>query len=111
VAPALEPAVVDVQLLTRLAAQRADPSPAAQADRHNDPLGAEGHVDDGRPGQTQQPLECGGDAHVALPSKPLVMSNQQPAAEGGGASLAIRATSARFLRRRTRSKPAPNAAL
>jgi hypothetical protein len=77
---------VDLQPPRGLPAARADAPAAAQADRHHDPLGAERDVDDRRPGQTQQPLECGADAHVVLPSKPLVISNQQPAAEGGGAS-------------------------
>jgi hypothetical protein len=49
VAPALAPAVVDLQLPARLAAERADASLAAQADRHHDPLSAERDVDDGRP--------------------------------------------------------------
>ena len=80
VAPALAPAVVDLQLAARLTAERADASPAAQADRHHDPLRAERDVDDRCPGQTQQPLECRGDAHVALLRKPLVITNQQPAA-------------------------------
>jgi hypothetical protein len=100
---------VDLQLPARLAAERTDPPTPAQADRHHDPLRAEGHVDDGRPGQEQQPLECRGDAHVALPRKPLVITNRQPA-EGGGASLTTCASSARSRPRRTSRKRKPNAA-
>ena len=57
VTPALKPAVMNLQLPARLTAQRAHASTVAQADRHHDPLGAEAHGDDGRPRQTQQPLE------------------------------------------------------
>ena len=48
---------MNLQLPARLTAQRAHASTVAQADRHHDPLGAEAHGDDGRPRQTQQPLE------------------------------------------------------
>jgi hypothetical protein len=89
---------------------KTDATPPPQPNGHDHPLGTEADVDDGRPGEAEQPLECGRDAHVALLAEPLTFDSQQPAAEGGGASLAICATSAKFLSRRTRRKRAPNAA-
>jgi hypothetical protein len=58
----------------------------------------------------EQPLECGGDAHVALLREPLTIRQPAACAEGGGASLAFCATSAKFPKRRSRLKRAPNAA-
>jgi hypothetical protein len=101
---------VDLQLPAGLPTARADAPAATQADGHDHPLGSEADVDDRRPGQAEQPLECGGDAHVALLAEPLTFDSQQPPAEGGGASLAFCATSARFLSPRTPRKRAPNAA-
>jgi hypothetical protein len=64
--PALDAAVVDLQVAAGLPAARADAPAAAQAHGHDHPLGAEADIDDGCPRQTEQSLECGGDAHVAL---------------------------------------------
>ena len=110
VAPALDATVVNLELPAGLPAARTDAPTPAQPDGHDHPLGTEADVDDGRPRETEQPLECGGDAHVALLAEPLTFDSQQPPAEGGGASLAICATSAKFLSPRTRRKRAPNAA-
>jgi hypothetical protein len=110
VAPALEPAVMNLQLPARLTAQRAHASTAAQADRHHNPLGAEAHDDDGRPRQTQQPLECGGDARVVLLRKPPSFITPAACTEGGGASITTRATRAPSRSRPTPRKLAPNAA-
>ena len=62
-----------------LPAHRADPPAAAQPDGHDHPLGAERHVDDGRSGQAEHPVECGSDAHVVLLREPLSFITQQPA--------------------------------
>jgi hypothetical protein len=67
VAPALDAPVVDLQLPTRLPTTRAYTPPAPQADGHDHPLGPERDVGHAGAGQAQQALECGGDAHVALP--------------------------------------------
>jgi hypothetical protein len=70
---------VDLQLRAGLPAHCADPPAAAQTDRHDHLLRAERHVDDGRSGQAEHPLECGSDAHVVLLSEPLSFITQQPA--------------------------------
>src|SRR5215204_4594420 len=111
VPPALDAAVVDLQPPAGLAAPGADPSPAAKPDNHDHPLGAEADVDHGCPGQAEQPLECGADAHVALLREPLTFEQPAACAESGGASLAFCATSENFSNRRARLKRAPNAAL
>src|SRR5215207_2795207 len=82
VAPALDPSVVELELLTGLPAAGADAPATAQADGHDHPLGAEADIDNGCPGQPEQPLECGGDAHVALLEEPLISttSSLQPRA-------------------------------
>ena len=96
-APALDAPVVDLQLPAGLPAAGADAPPAPQPDRHDHPLGAEADVDDGRAGQAEQPLECGGDAHVVLLARPLTFRQPAACAEGGGASLAFCATSDELL--------------
>ena len=92
---------MDLQVPAGLPTHRADTPAPAQTDRHDHPLAAEADVDHGCPGQAEQPLECSGDAHVALPFEPLTFDSQQPRAEGGGASLTFCATSANFSNRRT----------
>ena len=92
-APALDAPVMDLQLPAGLPTRRADAPPAAQPHGHDHRLGVEADVDDGRPGQAEQPLECGGDAHVVLLQRPLISNNQQPPAEDGGASPRTRANS------------------
>jgi hypothetical protein len=82
VAPALDPSVVDLELPAGLPAARADAPATAQTDGHDHPLGAEADIDNGCPGQAEQPLECAGDAHVALLEEPLISttSSLQPRA-------------------------------
>jgi hypothetical protein len=111
VAPALDATVVNLELPAGLPAARADAQAPAQPDGHDHPLSTEADIDDGRPGEPEQPLERGADAHVALLAEPLTFDSQQPPGEGGGASLAICATSAKFLSPQTRRKRAPNAAI
>src|SRR5215212_3960214 len=108
--PTLDAAVIDLELPAGLPAPRADASPAPQPHGHDHPLGTELDVDHGCPGQAEQPLECGADAHVALLREPLTFEQPAACAEGGGASLAFCATSAKFSKRRTRLKRAANAA-
>ncbi len=79
VAPALDAAVMDLELPAGLPAGRADAPAAAQAHGHDHPLRAERDVRHAGAGQAQQALECGGDAHVALPREPLNFDSQQPA--------------------------------
>src|SRR5439155_15672802 len=100
VAPALDAPVVDLQLAAGLPADRADAPAAAQADRHDHPLRTERDVRHAGARQAQQALECGADAHVALPCKPLAIRQPAASPEGGGASLAFCATSANFPNRR-----------
>jgi hypothetical protein len=92
VPPALEPAVVDLELRTGLAAPRADAPAAPQPHRHDHGLGGEADVDDRRSGQAEQPLECRDDARRP-PSK--AAGSRHPAAceMGGGASITLCATS------------------
>jgi hypothetical protein len=54
--------------------------------------------------------QCGADAHVALLREPLTIRQPAACAESGGASLVFCATSAKFPKRRSRLKRAPNAA-
>src|SRR5439155_5470859 len=86
VPPALDAAIVDREP-SDLPALRADAPLPAQPDRHDHPLGRERDPCYGRPRQAKHPVECGADAHVALPSLLLDLTSQQPAAEGGGASF------------------------
>src|SRR5215217_8510187 len=102
---------MDLKLPAGLPAARADPPATAQADGHDHPLGAERDVRHSSAGQAQQALECGGDAHVALPCEPLAIRQPAACAEGGGASVAFCATSANFLSQQRRCKRTPNAAL
>src|SRR4051812_49390217 len=99
VPPALDAAPVDLQR-PDLAARRAAPSAAPQPDRHDDALRAEADVDHGCPGQAEQPLECRGDAHVALLARPLSFEQPAACAPGGGASPAHCATSEELLQPR-----------
>src|ERR671910_1362571 len=110
VSPAFDASIVDLQAPARLAAARAHPPTTSQPDRDDHPLGGEADVEHGRSGQAEQPLECGGDAHVALLRGPLTFEQPAACCEGGGASLAFRATSATFPSRRTPLRSAPNAA-
>src|SRR5215208_3168734 len=66
VPPALETPVVDLEPTAGLTTRRADAAAAPQPHDHDHRVGGEADVDDGCPGHTEQPLECGGDAHVAL---------------------------------------------
>src|SRR5215217_7394426 len=110
-APALDAPVVDLQLPAGLPAGRTDAPPAAQPHGDDHPLRSETDVDYGCPGQAEQPLQCGADAHVALLREPLTFEQPAACAEGGGASFAFSATSENFSNRRARLKRAPNAAL
>src|SRR5829696_2319393 len=101
VAPALDASVVDLEPPAGLAAGRADASSAAQPHGHDHRVGGEYDADDGCSGQAEQPLECGGDAHVALLQGPLTFDSQQPAAR----AAARRSRSAQPPRR---SRPAAN---
>jgi hypothetical protein len=65
VPPALQSPVVDLKT-PALTALRADAPAPAQPHPHEHPFAGEADIDDGCPGQAEQPLECGGDAHVAL---------------------------------------------
>jgi hypothetical protein len=78
VPPTLDPPVVDLQMAAGLAALPAHPAPAPEPDGHDHPLDAEADVDDRCAGQAQQPIECSGDAHVALLAGRLTF--EQPAA-------------------------------
>jgi hypothetical protein len=86
VAPALDATPMDLQLAARLPAPRADPPPASQPDGHDDRLRGNGDVDDRCAAQTQQPVECRGDAHVVLLVSRLPSNSPQPAGRGDGAS-------------------------
>jgi hypothetical protein len=90
-----------------LAAARADPPAAAQAHGHDHPLGAEAHVDEGRPGQAEHPVQCGGDAHVALQDRPLI-STTSSLPPRAAARLGTCASSVAAPQRRTPRKSAPN---
>jgi hypothetical protein len=50
------------------------------------------------PGQAEQPLECRGDAHVALLARPRSFEQPAACAPGGGASSAFRASSEELLK-------------
>ena len=58
VTPALESAVMNLQLPARLTAQRAHASTVAQADRHHDPLGAEATATTDVPGRRSSRLNA-----------------------------------------------------
>jgi hypothetical protein len=76
VTPALDTPAVN--LSADLAAGRADPSPSPQPDADDHPLSAEADIGDRCARETQQTVECRGDAHVVLLRKPLTF--KQPAA-------------------------------
>src|SRR2546430_311473 len=95
--PALHPAVVDLKDPSGLAAARPHPPPAPQADGHDHPLGAEADIDDGRSGQAEHPLECGGNAHVVLLGEPLIFRT--------ASSLPSRAAARSRVLRNLRPKP------
>ena len=82
VPPALDAPVMDLELSGRLAALCADAPASPQTDGHDHPRGGEANVDHGCPRQAEQPLECGGDAHVALLSEPLTIRQPAACAEG-----------------------------
>src|SRR5215207_5912971 len=86
VAPALDAPPVDRQP-TGLPAARADPSPAPQPHRHDHPVGDEADVDHRRARQTQKPVECRADTHVALLAGRLTLNSQQPAARAAACRL------------------------
>jgi hypothetical protein len=79
VAPALDATPMDLQLAAGLAAAGADPPPASQPDGHDDRFGRDADVDDRCATQTQQPVQCRGDAHVVLPVSRLLSDSPQPA--------------------------------
>jgi hypothetical protein len=95
VPPALDTATMDLQP-AGLTALGADAPAPPQAHGHDHPLRAERDVRHAGAGQAQQALECGGDAHVALPCEPLAIRQPAACCEGGGASLGFCATSAKF---------------
>lgn len=99
VSPALDAAVMDLQVRAALPATRADASSAAQPDAHDHTLDTETNIDDRCSGQAKHPVECGLDAHAVLPCRRLSFSTQQPAPRRGGASLAFCATSTEILRK------------
>src|SRR5215207_5155171 len=107
--PALHAAVVDLELAAGLPAARADATAAPQPDAHRHPLRTERDVRHAGARKAQQALECGGDAHVALPCEPLAIRQPAACAEGGGASIAFCATSAKFPTRRAPLKHALDA--
>ena len=104
VTPALHAAIVDLQMPSGLTADRADPAPAGEPDRHDHPLAGKADIDDGCSGQAEQPLECRRDAHVALPCEPLAIDSQQPAPR----AAARRPRSAQPPRTSSASDPAAN---
>ena len=81
-----------------LPAARAHTSTPAQADRHDHPLGAERDPDADAPGHGSFRLNAVVTRTSVLLGLLLDLTSQQPSAGVGGASLAICATSARFLR-------------
>ena len=107
VAPALDAPPVDLQMPAGLPADRADPPPASQPDGHDDRLHADADVDDRCAAQTQQPVQCRGDAHVVLLVSRLPSNSPQPARRGDGAT----AQNLRKLsgRRRSRAERSPQA--
>jgi len=74
VAPALDAVVMHGQARAGLPAARAHPAPAAQPHGHDHPLAGEADIDDRCSGQAEQPVECRGDAHVALLAGPLILT-------------------------------------
>ena len=78
-----------VDLTAERAAGRADPSPAPQPDSHDHPLGAKADVDDRGARETQQTVQCRGDAHVVLLRKPLTFKQPAACAEGGGRVICV----------------------
>jgi hypothetical protein len=91
-APAFDATAVDLQMAAGLPAPRADPSPASQPDGHDDRLRRDADVDDRCATQTQQPVQCRGDAHVVLLVSRLPSDSPQPAGQGDGASQDPRIT-------------------
>src|SRR5215216_1540385 len=96
VPPALDPAVMDLQR-PGLPAAAADAPATPQPNRHEHAVVGKRDVRHAGAGQAQQALECGADPHVALLGEPLAV--EQPAAcrQGGGGSLAFRASSEELL--------------
>src|SRR5206468_1790433 len=94
----------------RLPTARTDPAAAPEPHLHDHPRGAEAHVDDRRSGQTQQPVECSGDAHVVLLRKSLAVKQPAACSEDGCASLSKCATCAKRLTGRNAYRRATNAA-
>jgi hypothetical protein len=93
VPPALQATVVDLELPAGLPAAAAHSPAATQPNGHDHPLGTERHIDDGGAGQAQQLVECGRDAHVALPS--------QAAGSRTPRSLPLRAAARRYKPRKS----------
>ena len=94
VPPPLQATVVDLELPAGLSAAPAYPPAATQPDSHDHPLAAEAHVDDGGARQAQQTVECGRDAHVALPSQAAGLRTPR--------SLPLRAAARRYKLRNSR---------
>ena len=69
--PALDAPLMDLKLGAGLPAARAHPPTAPELHGHDHPLAPEGDIDDRRPGQAQQPLECRGGTHLVPPRKSL----------------------------------------
>ncbi len=84
VAPAPQPRVTG--RAQELAAARTDPPPPTQPDPNDHAARFETDPSHRHSRQPEHPVECRRDAHVALLRKPLIIDNQQPAREGGGAS-------------------------
>src|SRR4051794_8117906 len=82
VTPTLDAPIVDLKLAAGLPALRANPPAPPQTNGHDHPLGAEADIDHGRPGQTKQPVECAGDAHVALLCEPLTFKQRAASLRG-----------------------------
>jgi hypothetical protein len=61
------------------------------------------------PGQAEQALECGGDAHAALLREPLTIRQPAACSEGGGASPTFCTSSEDFSTPHEWLKRAPNA--
>ena len=104
VAPALDAVVMHGQARAGLPAARAHPAPAAQPHGHDHPLAGEADIDDRCSGQAEQPVECRGDAHVALLAGPLFSTTSSLAPGGGCASLRSAQRPQTSDRRRTRPR-------
>ncbi len=101
VAPAYEPAVIDLQLAARLA-----PSEQTRRRRRSPtvttiPSAPNATPKTDAPGRTQQPLDGGSDAYVVLLSKSLSFNTPAACIEGGGASTTTCPTPASPLPRPT----------